>query len=265
MSSTTGTLDNRCPYTCPSGRCVDDITRCQCSIGFYCLDGTCQVECPSLPVSIVFDRIQAKIESTNDTRIEFPVGRIRIPRGIFDEISMNAVVQVDIVPLSVIRASILNSFDDNLGLSRVLSTPIRITLSDDNGPLSSVSFRNFVEISLNIQSSGSTSICLAFINNQTKWQCVDKNLVISRNKNITMATGKTNHFTDFAILFNGNENSSREAPPKGESVPPEVGIIVGVIAGVFVMIGIIAVIVYKRKQLMKEREILGTHTEATSA
>src|SRR5690554_2025190 len=121
----------------------------------------------------------------------------------------------------------------------------------------------YVSLVMRLTVQGIDDLCLAFINETSdQWECIDTSLILVEEFNDTIAViGKTNHFSNFAVLLKGSSNSNGtmavEEGTNDESVPSWV-YIVAVVGGIVVVaIGCIIVSVIIHRKRSKERRDLG--------
>eukprot|EP01118_Nematostelium_gracile_P003148 TRINITY_DN1357_c0_g2_i2.p1 TRINITY_DN1357_c0_g2~~TRINITY_DN1357_c0_g2_i2.p1 ORF type:complete len:527 (+),score=86.21 TRINITY_DN1357_c0_g2_i2:159-1583(+) len=216
-----------------------------------CWDGSCKLECPSTPVTVQFDPVIKPIDPIVETIAEVTVAKVIVPARTFQSISNSTYLYITNVPIEVIRASIAN---DLQGISRFISTPIRILLMDaqQNKSIENVRFSIPVAIALDIQTANTKSLCLAFINRMQRWECIDNDILISKNGSIVRAIGETTHFSDFAVLFDEDENPQSNHESK-DKIPSYAFIIIGCVAGLIVIVGAIAVVMRKRRRFVRSK------------
>lgn len=99
---------------------------------------------------------------------------------------------------------------DGVKTGNVLSPVVNVTLYDANGNVITDLNGEKVQLCLDVPNPNKKDkSCLAYLDetkNPPEWKCVDKCL---KSSNGSQLCGDTDHFTSFAVLFEGTDNSER--------------------------------------------------------
>eukprot|EP01119_Soliformovum_irregulare_P014184 TRINITY_DN3868_c0_g1_i4.p1 TRINITY_DN3868_c0_g1~~TRINITY_DN3868_c0_g1_i4.p1 ORF type:complete len:851 (+),score=151.19 TRINITY_DN3868_c0_g1_i4:169-2553(+) len=248
------------PLACPDGSCTNTST-CQLSQGFPCFDGTFQLEpllCPPVP----YQRKPIEISSRFDPGYPFyfPIldfnlkefGRVTIPPN---AISGNlAEISLSPVPDSIITS--VRHSSGNFG-NVIYSPVVHLEINTD----SNLKFQEPVTLTLALPNLPKTlldRLCLGTIDVPTNsWKCGSK-ISFSRNSDgILMASGTTPHFSDWSIILSvdsdGTTSDGEMASGSSETTIPHLAIIISFgIAALAIVIGFVAIVVWKRRSRRQE-------------
>jgi hypothetical protein len=132
------------------------------------------------------------------------IGNINIPKTIINEGFVLVIIQgydtYYFDTYNTVSSIIdLTLFDSNDNEINNFEDPIEICLEVDQSTINKNNDKSD-NCSNNPKSDTNYIPCLSFLNDFNKWECIDDNLKSDNN----LLCGKTNHFTNFAILLNGN-------------------------------------------------------------
>jgi len=200
----------------------------------YCNSSTPIYTIPIAPLIVT-------INSNNDNNVPITsatgesVGGVTIPAS--------AIISVNGYPLNITISgtpltTIVNTGYGNYGsgdLTFIVSPVLDITAIST----SPIIFAQPVSISLLVNSTQDQPLCLGYLDlNSKQWLCEDNDVKVQVIGSLLQVSGKTSHFTDFAILrANTNVQSSTVIPTNN------IGLITGVAVAAVAVVIIIAAII----------------------
>jgi len=236
---------------CFNGDCVQDYTECQ--------PGPFQLK--AFPLEYTVDTLLAQTIGIIDYTGSW-LGSISIDSNSFLGASS---VNIWVTPVadSVARNATFSSWStkDQQNLAQVMSPMISVVA---DFPVTSVNLTFYLYV--NESKLEQSTACLAYINTSIgAWVCEDYTLDIEYDSTQQRwkATGTTTHFTDYAILLGGspqdNLGTSTSSPSTmnvSGGVPKAAIYSVVVIALVLIIVGAIAVVIWKKREAAQEERDL---------
>jgi len=256
------------PYQCPDGSCGVSATDCACSTNlFKCADGTCVSDstlCPTPYAAAKPDRITMTLNTEADFFAEVwnigqtqMLGSITIPKGSF----LGAIENETYIKIDEVADSYLRNVTTGIATTTIASATFSVTTeSSIVQPFAhNVTLCFVLSLPAGVQQ---TQLCLAYIDQTGKWNCQDLSLEFNGTSTFC---GKTNHFTDYSVLFNDYQIAGSSSPVNSVSMNLIIGVAVGAVAGAaLIIVGSVVVHRIRRKPQNRQELELMKHTGSDS-